>query len=156
MYDYASIIEDDEDRVGFSSDNMEPSGAVRLNPYMGMQIGSTRIDPLMPLDANKYPGSLRPKEQARLSLEQLIHGYTVANAKRMRLDDKLGSIEAGKIANFVVLEENIFEVDPSNIKDVYVVCTYFDGKEMRVELPVKEIPALVDSAYTSWLVRFFY
>ncbi|MEE0745588.1 MAG: amidohydrolase family protein, partial [Anaerovoracaceae bacterium] len=87
----------------------------------------TRVDPEMPLDPSRYPGRVRPPDKARLSLEELIRGYTVNNAVRMRLDDKMGSIAAGKLANMVVLDRDIYAMPADQIKDVRPVITIFEG-----------------------------
>ena len=126
MYDFTEIIADGG-IVGFSSDLFSYQEANRGNPYFGIQTAMTRVDPEMPLDPSRYPGSVRPPEKAKLSLEELIRGYTVNNAVRMRLDDKLGSIAAGKLANMVVLDRDIYAMPADQIKDVRPVITIFEG-----------------------------
>jgi len=42
--------------------------------------------------------------------------------------DKIGSIETGKKADLVVLDNNLFDVDPYSIHQIEVVMTIFDGK----------------------------
>ena len=130
-------------KVGFSSDIFTYGEANRGNPLIGMQIGMTRVDPLIPLDPEKYPGSVRPPLEGRLSIEQLIHGFTVINAERMRLDDKIGSLEAGKLANFVVFNEDIFEAahnHPENFSDIDPECTYFEGERRSIVSEMKKGP----------------
>jgi hypothetical protein len=46
----------------------------------------------------------------------------------MKLEDKQGSIEVGKRADLVVLNRNLFEIDPYEISDAYVTSTIFDGQ----------------------------
>ena len=46
----------------------------------------------------------------------------------MRLDNIMGSLEEGKLANFVVLEDNIFEMDRVRLKDTEVAVTCFEGE----------------------------
>ena len=102
---------------------------------LGMQVSMTRVDPWVPLDPEKYPGSVCPPVEAKLSVEQLIHGYTVINAERMRLDDIMGSIEAGKRANLVVFGEDIFEhahKSPEDFGSIAPECTYFEGEERHI------------------------
>ena len=77
-----------------------------------------------------YEDGGRPPKSARLSLEQMIHGYTVTNSIRMRLNHRLGSIEVGKDANLVVLKEDIFTMKPENIWNIDTECTYFEGKQV--------------------------
>lgn len=66
-------------------------------------------------------------EQA-LSVEEAIKTYTILGAYGSFEENVKGSIEAGKVADFVVLGQNPFEVDPSTLKDVPVLATYLDGE----------------------------
>lgn len=134
MHAYHKVIADGG-KVGFSSDVFSYQEAVRANPMVGMQIAMTRVDPLVPLDPDKYPGSVRPPIEGKLSIEQLIHGYTVINAERMRLDDIMGSIEKGKRANMVVFHEDIFEYahkSPGTFSRIIPDGTYFEGEERHI------------------------
>ena len=70
----------------------------------------------------------RPPKSGRLTLEQMIHGYTVTNSIRMRLNHRLGSIEAGKDANLVVLKDDIFTMQPEDIWNIDTECVYFEGE----------------------------
>jgi len=59
---------------------------------------------------------------------------TTEAAYAMRLDDELGSIEIGKLADLVVLSEDPFEVKPEEIKDITVLMTIVNGVvEYRLE-----------------------
>lgn len=139
MHDYHRVIEDGG-KVGFSSDVYSYQEAIRANPMLGMQVAMTRVDPWVPLDPERYPGSVRPPVDGRLSLEQLIHGYTVINAERMRLDGRMGSLEAGKLANFVVFDQDIFEAahrDPMHFSGIEPVCTWFEGEERHITSELK-------------------
>lgn len=137
QYNYR-IAMDEDANMDFSSDNMNPRGFVRQSPYLGIQIGITRIDPMWPLDPAEYPYSFHPPKEACFTLEQMIHGYTIAGAKRMRLDDKIGSIEAGKMACLVVLDKDIFTIPHEEIAEIAPVCHYFDGKELHSSNPLKD------------------
>ena len=44
------------------------------------------------------------------------------------MEDRLGSIELGKIANFTILDENPYDVDPNHLKDISVYATVFEGQ----------------------------
>ena len=46
----------------------------------------------------------------------------------MRKEHQLGSVEKGKTADMVVLNRNLFEIDPDSIIDTKVVYTIFSGK----------------------------
>lgn len=116
-------------RVGFSSDVFNYNEARRADPFLGMQVGMTRVDPDIPLDPERYPGSVHPPYDGKLSVEQLLHGYTAVNAERMRRDDKVGSIEEGKMANFVVMEDDIFNYPAEKMREVQIDSVYFEGEK---------------------------
>jgi predicted amidohydrolase YtcJ len=65
---------------------------------------------------------------ARLSLEDLLHGYTLNGAVQLRLADQIGSIEVGKSANLVVLDVDLFEVSADEIQNVEPVAVLFEGR----------------------------
>ena len=70
------------------------------------------------------------KPEECLTLERLIEGYTINNAYEFHMEDKIGSIEEGKLADFVIFEENLFELektDPERIRDAKMVETVMDG-----------------------------
>ena len=67
------------------------------------------------------------KEQSA-SVMEALKGYTTSAAYATFDEDKLGSIKAGKLADLVVLEEDIFSITPEKIKDVKVLTTMVDGK----------------------------
>lgn len=131
MYDFREFIAAGGN-LGFSSDVFSYQEAVRANPFFGIQTAMTRVDPVMPLDPQRYPGSVRQPEGAKYSLEELIKGYTINNAVRLRLDDRIGSLEAGKLANFMVLNKDIFNVSAEEMITVDTECTYFEGEERRI------------------------
>lgn len=70
---------------------------------------------------------LSPADQ-KLTVHQCLEGYTTNAAYQMRMEDKLGTIEAGKYADMVVLAENILEIPLETIHDVSVEMTIADGK----------------------------
>ncbi|MCQ2545209.1 MAG: amidohydrolase family protein [Clostridia bacterium] len=116
-------------RVGFSSDVFNYNEARRADPFLGMQIAMTRVDPDVPLDPDRYPGSVHPPYDGKLSAEQLLHGYTAVNAERMRLEDRMGSIEEGKLANFIIMEDDLFAYPAETMGNIKIKCIYFEGKE---------------------------
>lgn len=127
MYQFNPIIESGA-LVAFSSDVVSLYEMKhRSNPFFNMQIGHTRIDPEITLSAEKYTNSMRPMENAKLSREVLLEGFTITGAKQLRRDDKLGSIEVGKTANINILSEDYFSVQENKIKDITSEVVFFDG-----------------------------
>lgn len=131
MYDFREFTENNG-LLGFSSDVFSYQEAVRANPFFGIQTAMTKVDPLLPLDPERNPGSVRQPESAKYSLEELIRGYTINNAIRMRMDDKIGSLEAGKMANFMILNKDIFATRAEDMLTVDAEVTYFEGEERKI------------------------
>jgi hypothetical protein len=92
-----------------------------LNPMTGIYAAVTRA----PLDG-KSPGGWYPEE--KISLEEAIKGYTIGAAFAEFSENLKGSIETGKLADLVVLDQNLFKIAPDKIKDVKVKMTIVDGE----------------------------
>ncbi|QZT65344.1 amidohydrolase [Mycolicibacterium austroafricanum] len=90
-------------------------------PLDSIQIGVTRQ--LIGVPA----AVLAPADQA-LSVEEAVHANTLGAAYQLRLDDKVGSVEAGKLADLIVLDRNIFEIDPHEIHSTAVTMTMMNGR----------------------------
>ncbi|MDH3440929.1 MAG: amidohydrolase [Gammaproteobacteria bacterium] len=111
--------------VTFSSDitNAGKWRTDRASPYFGMQVGHTRIEPEFGDDAK-----VRPPEDERLRIEDMIRGYTLNGAMQLGWDEDLGSIEVGKIADLVVLDRNLLETLPSQIRFAKPVAVLVNGE----------------------------
>ena len=119
--------------VSFSSDEVELHNMDHWSPFWGMEVGRTRQDPDFgqPLEDGRKDGStapVYPPADERLAMEQLIEGYTLNGAKQLGIEDQIGSIEVGKDADYLVLSENLFEVDPYRLHDVVPERVYIKGK----------------------------
>jgi predicted amidohydrolase YtcJ len=53
---------------------------------------------------------------------------TISGVRQRRLEDKIGSIEAGKLADLIVLERNLFDIPPHEIHRTKVLLTMLGGK----------------------------
>lgn len=69
---------------------------------------------------------LEPADE-KTTVKEAIEGFTINNAYQMHMEDVIGSIEVGKYADFVILEENILEIPLENIHNVKVCETIMDG-----------------------------
>ena len=77
---------------------------------------------------------LGPEE--RVTAEQALRMVTIDAAYVLEMDDRIGSIEPGKHADFTVLESDPLEVDPLTIRDIGVWGTVFAGDKFSA--PAKE------------------
>jgi predicted amidohydrolase YtcJ len=114
--------------AGGGSDHMQKIGSTRsnnpYNPFLGMATAVTR-------QARWYNGRLHPEEA--LSREQAIRFYTVNNARILFLEDVIGSLEAGKFADLVVLDRDLLTCPEDQIASTQVLRTYFNGKLVAVK-----------------------
>lgn len=63
-----------------------------------------------------------------ISREEAIRIYTINGAKVLQWDDQIGSIETGKLADFVVLDRDILTIPVDEIRDTEVILTAISGK----------------------------
>jgi hypothetical protein len=109
--------------AGGGSDHMQKIGSFRsinaYNPFLGMQTAITRR-------AKWYDGQLHPEEA--LTREQAIRFYTINNAYLLFCEDKLGSLEPGKLADLAVLDTDLLTCPAEKIVETKVLRTYVDGK----------------------------
>jgi predicted amidohydrolase YtcJ len=84
------------------------------------------VTPLGPLftawcAVNRLTASGRVQgEEERIGVHDALRAITLGAAYTLRLDDEIGSIEVGKRADFAVLDDDPYEVDPRALKDVRV------------------------------------
>jgi predicted amidohydrolase YtcJ len=108
--------------VGGGSDHMQKIGALRsinfYDPWMAMWVATTR-------EARWLEEPLHPEHA--LDREQIIRFYTINNAYLFFAEDKLGSLEAGKLADFIVLSDDILTCSPEQLRNMKVERTYLGG-----------------------------
>jgi len=66
----------------------------------------------------------------RVSVESAIRAVTAEAAWQLRSEHEIGSLEAGKLADFVILDKDPRRVDPDRIKEITVLETWMDGKQV--------------------------
>lgn len=67
-------------------------------------------------------------EYERISVYDALYAVTLDTAYTLKMDHEVGSIEPGKLADFTVLEQDPFAVDPGTLKDIPVWGTVVGGK----------------------------
>ena len=83
-----------------------------LSPFKGMERALTR------------------GEQSLPNVDAAIRAYTINPAYLMRQEDRAGSLAVGKIADLIVLDQNLFEVDLSTLGTTRVLLTLLGGQEV--------------------------
>lgn len=71
---------------------------------------------------------LGPEE--RISVDDAIRGYTINAAYQLFMDKEVGSIEAGKFADMIILSDNPRKVAPEKLSNIKVLATYVGGEEI--------------------------
>ena len=74
----------------------------------------------------KNPGGWVPDQ--KLTVSEAVEAYTMGSAYAEFQEKEKGSITVGKLADFVVLSDDIFKIPPVAIKDVKVEATFVGGK----------------------------
>jgi len=92
-----------------------------IDPMAGVYAAVTRRT----LDG-KHPDGWIPEQ--KISVRQAVHAYTVGSAYAESQDDYKGSLQPGKLADFVVLSDDIFNLDPVKIQDVKIDMTVSGGE----------------------------
>ena len=108
--------------VGGGSDHMQKIGSLRsinpYNPFLGMWTAIVR----------RPRGSEAPLHpEQNLTREQAIRFYTINNAFLTFAETQKGSLEPGKLADFIVLDRDILECPVDEVKDIKVEATYLSG-----------------------------
>ena len=92
-----------------------------LSVLKGIEAAVTRMT-----ESGHPPGGWYP--DGRISVEAALRHYTSDSAWGIHDEEDRGSLAVGKFADFVVLSENILEIDPTKISEVRVLKTVMNGQ----------------------------
>src|SRR6185436_4636443 len=92
-----------------------------LNPLTGIKAAVTR----QTLDG-KHPGGWIPEQ--KLTVDEAVHAYTTGSAYAEFAERIKGTLTVGKLADLIVLDGDIYRIDPTEIDAARVVLTILDGK----------------------------
>ena len=92
-----------------------------MNPLIAIETAVTRKDP-----SNRVQGTLNENE--RMDLTEILKAYTINAANIMHQGHLTGSIEVGKYADLIILEENLYEIPHEKIGEVKVMETLLEGE----------------------------
>ena len=94
------------------------------NPFPGIAAAISRQDP-----SGQPPGGWMPEQ--RLTLEQAVAAFTRGGAYAGFADDRIGSLEKGRFADFILIDRDIFaDSTPEQIAKVKVLETWMAGKKV--------------------------
>ena len=141
-----------EDRVG--KERMKESYAYRTMNEMGLRVplsSDCPVDSVNPIDSayiavnrkdlNGWPeGGWYPEE--RLTIDQVLKGFTLDSAYAQFQEDVKGSIEAGKYADFVVLSGDPTAIDPNAFNTYSVIFTDSKIQFLINDRPTHSYPRL--------------
>ncbi|MGB7210498.1 MAG: amidohydrolase family protein, partial [Pyrinomonadaceae bacterium] len=103
--------------LAFGSD----SPVAPLNPIWGVYAAVTRRT----LD-DKNPNGWLPDQ--KISVDETVRAFTWGSAYSEFQENVKGTIEVGKLADFVILSDDIFTIDPVKIRDAKVTLTVVNGR----------------------------
>ena len=109
-------------RISFGTDWPAAAYLSNYKPLDAIQIAVTRQ-----LIGKADNPVLEPVDQ-RLTLAQAVHANTLGAAYQLRMEEKIGSIEPGKLADLIVLDRNIFEGDVHDISKARIELTLMNGR----------------------------
>lgn len=81
----------------------------------------------------RTPGGRTVAPEQRISVHDALRAVTIEAAYSWRVEDQLGSITPGKLANFTVLAEDPYAVEPDRLQDVRVLGTVYEGRWFPVK-----------------------
>jgi predicted amidohydrolase YtcJ len=114
-------------RIAYGSDwPVDP-----LNEWFALKVGVTRKN--APEAGTKYAGRL--SQDTGLTVETVIRSITINSSYELHQEQQTGSLEAGKFADFIVLDRNLFKIKPDDIANTKVVLTVVGGKVVYSSSP---------------------
>jgi predicted amidohydrolase YtcJ len=93
------------------------------NPFLGLYAAITRQDRNGLPPGGWYAGEAMSREQA-------LHAFTLAAAYAAHQETRLGSLEPGKWADFILLDRDYFTIPADQVDDIQVLETWIGGKRV--------------------------
>jgi hypothetical protein len=97
-----------------------------------MEVGMTRW---ITEKTRNYPFTVAekvfPPVDERMNIEEMLIGYTINGAKQLGIEDKKGSIEVGKDADFLVFDKDLLTAEKEGFSYNKPTDVYFAGKKVN-------------------------
>ncbi|MEM7542436.1 MAG: amidohydrolase [Pseudomonadota bacterium] len=100
-----------------------PAAVASMDPWIGIETMVTRKPP------GEESGPTLWGTQA-IGLTRVLSMFTLESARALRRDHQTGSLEAGKSADLIVLNQNLFDIEPWQISATRVLETWFEGQRV--------------------------
>lgn len=113
--------------LSFGADWPAANSYSTYRPLDAIEIATTRRE------LDKPGGPQLPPFDEVIGLDAALKAATMGAAYQLRMERDVGSLEAGKLADLVVLERNLFEVAPQDIHKTKVLMTVMNGKVTHEE-----------------------
>lgn len=160
---YVSSLADRYSEIGLGPERAQSMVRLKSVVDQGMSISLHSDMPMAPADplflawcaANRIilpekidettgkPVTACPEQ--KISVEKALSAVTIEAAYSWRMEDEIGSIKPGKIANLTILKKDPFEVKPEKLKDIKVWGTVFEGEVCQAPKEVKRSPSRVSA-----------
>lgn len=105
-----------------------------FNPFYGLYAAVMRQNFKNQPSRGWYP-------EEKTTLENAFRNYTINAAYAAHMENKIGSLEVGKYADFIIIDRDIFKVDPNQIWRTKVLETWINGRQItypRENLLIKQ------------------
>jgi predicted amidohydrolase YtcJ len=92
-----------------------------MNPLLAMETAVRRVNPRLDGGAPWIPEEV-------VALEEIVRAYTIGGALASDRENETGSLAVGRLADLVVLDRDVFTIDPTEISDASVDLTVLEGR----------------------------
>ena len=118
--------------VTWSSDDVAYGDFSTWNPYLGMEIGMTRhiCGKTKAAEEARTAGAL-PSSSERMSIEEMLLGFTINGAKQLGIEETKGSITVGKDADYLVFDNDLLTAEHEGFSYNLPKDVYFGGKKIN-------------------------
>jgi len=113
-------------RLALGTDWPAAGYVVSYRPLDAIQVAVTRA--ILPQYGKDSFAPVLPPENERITLDQALKAYTVDSAYVLGLEDKIGSLKVGKLADIVILDKDLHKIAPGEISTTKVKMTMMNGK----------------------------
>ncbi|HEX8535220.1 MAG TPA: amidohydrolase, partial [Allosphingosinicella sp.] len=93
------------------------------NPFHGLSVAVTREDA-----QGQPPGGWQPEQ--KLTMAQAFSAFTRDAAYAGFAEDRIGSLEPGRLADFIFIDRDIFQVAPREVRETQVLETWLGGRKV--------------------------